>query len=70
MLVKSTIYGPTLVVVLSMTIYLYFRAPCIFLTMVLNAIGGVDIMMAPLLAHEFGHLMGSYHDGDNMNNAA
>ena len=51
-------------VVLSMTIYLYFRKPCIFMTLRLNDIGGVDIMMAPLLAHEFGHLMGSDHDGD------
>ena len=51
-------------VVINMIIYLYFRTPCIFLTMVINAIGGVDIMMAPLLAHEFGHLMGSDHDGD------
>ena len=30
----------------------------------LTALGGADIVMAPLLAHEFGHLMGSDHDGD------
>ena len=42
----------------------WFRAPVIVMQLNLDNDGSHQAMAAKLLAHEFAHLMGAYHDGD------